>query len=156
MRNLLERMRPLAYFAAPLFSEGELQFNQQVVDKLEEHIDVFLPQRDGGKLTDLLARGVPRAAAYRSIFDRDIEAIRSSDVLIIVLDGRAVDEGAAFELGYAHALGKICVALDTDPRKLFPAGHNPMIEVPLHALFRSVQELETWVSSLVVRPATLE
>lgn len=156
MRNLLERVRPLAYFAAPLFSEGELQFNQQIVNKLEKHIDVFLPQRDGGKLTDLLARGVSRSAAYRSIFDRDVEAIRSSDVLIIVLDGRAVDEGAAFELGFAHALGKVCVALDTDPRKLFPAGHNPMIEVPLQALFRTVHELETWASSLAVRSATFE
>lgn len=156
MFSTLEQMRPLAYYAAPLFSEGELQFNQRVVDGLEKYIDVFLPQRDGGKLTDLLASGVPRAAAYRSIFDRDIESIRSSNVLIIVLDGRAVDEGAAFELGYAHALGKVCVALETDPRRLFPAGHNPMIEVPLHKVFRSVQSLVTWASSLVRRPATLE
>lgn len=155
MLKLLERTRPLAYFAAPLFSEGELQFNQCVVEKLENYIDVFLPQRDGGKLTDLLGCGVPRAAAYRSIFERDTEAIRNSDVLIIVLDGRSVDEGAAFELGYAYALGKICVGLETDPRRLLPAGHNPMIEVPLHRLFRSVQELVNWASALVVKPATL-
>lgn len=144
----LEYSRPFVYFAGPLFSRAELAFNELVVSQLEEHLDVYLPQRDGGKLVDLIAAGVPRDAAYRSIFERDTAAMREAEAIVIVMDGRAVDEGAAFELGYAFALGKVCVGLQTDPRRLLAAGNNPMIEVPLTQLFSSVEELKSWAERL--------
>jgi nucleoside 2-deoxyribosyltransferase len=38
----------LVYFAAPLFSQAERQFNQSLTEKLELiGYQVFLPQRDG-------------------------------------------------------------------------------------------------------------
>lgn len=76
-----------------------------------------------------------------SIFRSDIEAIRTCDALVIVLDGRSVDEGAAFELGYACAIGKSCFGLQTDPRRLLPVGNNPMIVGALDAILPSTQEL---------------
>jgi nucleoside 2-deoxyribosyltransferase len=136
--------RPLIYFAAPLFSEAELAFNVKVAAALERHAQVYLPQRDGGKLVDLVALGVPLDPAYKTIFDRDIEALRESDVLFLLMDGRSIDEGAAFELGFAAALGKACVGLQTDPRRLLPLGNNPMIQVPLTRIFRTVDEASEW------------
>jgi nucleoside 2-deoxyribosyltransferase len=36
------------YFAAPLFSQAEVEFNQNLTDHIEKSgFSVFLPQRDG-------------------------------------------------------------------------------------------------------------
>lgn len=136
--------KPLIYFAAPLFSEAELAFNTQVTAALEEYVDVYLPQRDGGKLVDLIARGVSRSDAYRSIFERDLEALKECDALVLILDGRSIDEGACFELGVAHSSKKTCVGLQTDPRRLLSVGNNPMIECALSVVFSTKSDLATW------------
>lgn len=140
----LERLRPLLYFAAPLFSEAELAYNLEVTAILERHVDVYLPQRDGGKVVDLVAKGVGQDVAFRSIYDRDIQALKDANAMFLLLDGRTVDEGAAFELGYAVALGKHCVGLQTDPRRLMPLGNNPMIQVPLSYILTSKAQVERW------------
>ena len=111
---------------------------------LERWCDVFLPQRDGELIPHLVQRGLSQQQAYQTVFERDTAAIRACDALLINLDGRAVDEGAAFELGYAHALGKCCVGYRTDIRVLLPCGQNPMIVVPLSATFTSIETLESW------------
>jgi hypothetical protein len=51
------RRRLRAYFAAPLFNEMERSFNASLVTLLEQCVDVFLPQRDGGLLLQLVKRG---------------------------------------------------------------------------------------------------
>jgi nucleoside 2-deoxyribosyltransferase len=145
---MFKSIRPLIYFAAPLFSDAELTFNRRVTHELEKYVDVYLPQRDGGKLVDLLEKGVPTERAYSSIFERDIEALNESDVLLIVLDGRTIDEGAVFELGFAFAKGKRCIGLQTDPRRLLPVGNNPMIQCALESVFVSTRDLEAWASDL--------
>lgn len=63
------------------------------------------------------------------------------------MDGRSIDEGASFELGYAFALGKVCVGLKTDNRTLLAIGDNPMIEVALRYICRDEQELFDWLLS---------
>jgi nucleoside 2-deoxyribosyltransferase len=115
---------------------------------LEKWCDVFLPQRDGELVPHLIQRGISKDDAYRIVFDRDIGAIKACDALVINLDGRAVDEGAAFELGLAHALKKSCVGYKTDIRVLLPWGINPMIAAPLSHVFGCVEELERWAKAL--------
>jgi hypothetical protein len=56
-------------------------------------------------------------------------------------------KGLSFELGYAFALGKVCVGIKTDPRMLLPIGDNPMIEVPLRRIFREESDLIDWLAS---------
>lgn len=141
-------MKPTLYFAGPLFSQAELDFNAIVAAQLEKHFHVYLPQRDGGLFADLVGRqkqSVEAASAF--IFRKDVEAIDASDVLLLVLDGRVVDEGASFELGYAYAKGKVCVGLQTDPRRLVPFGNNPMINGPLIQVFSSIEQLLNWAES---------
>lgn len=135
------------YFAAPLFSASEQRFNADVASLLERHFEVFLPQRDGGLLADLIRKGVPPDQAKREIFERDVAAIIASDVVLAVLDGRAVDEGVAVELGMAFAFGKLCWGLKTDFRSLAWFGDNPMVEVPIAKIFKTTDELIDYISS---------
>ena len=53
---------------------------------------------------------------------------------------QAIDEGAAFELGYAFALGKECYGLQTDVRRLLSSGNNPMIEQSCKEIFTSIND----------------
>ena len=151
-------MRPMGqrnklYLAAPLFNDMERRFNAEVADRLQEFFDVFLPQRDGGLMVEMIKDGANPSAAARKVFQIDVGALDWCDVLLIVLDGRAVDEGAAFELGYAYAQGKTCCALQTDVRRLLSFGNNPMIEGAVHELFQSVDELLVWARRFAVEGA---
>ncbi|MDR3543678.1 MAG: nucleoside 2-deoxyribosyltransferase [Desulfosporosinus sp.] len=129
------------YLAAPLFSEAEKNFNVQLKQTLSSHFNVYLPQEDGMLIVDLVKSGVSFSKASQMVFDADIRAINDSDILLIVLDGRTVDEGAAMELGYAFSKGKQCIGYSTDPRCLLPDGQNPMISCCLDTTVHNVQEL---------------
>lgn len=149
MQHHNARIRPKVYLAAPLFSEAERDFNRCVTAELENYVDVYLPQRDGGLMADMIRLGVsPQVAACR-VFRRDVDAIREADYLIAVLDGRAIDEGVAFELGIAFSHAKRSVGLQTDSRRLAPWGNNPMITGALELLFSSVDELTSWIQKEV-------
>jgi nucleoside 2-deoxyribosyltransferase len=124
----------------------ERGFNIDVCTKLEPFIDVFLPQRDGGLLMQKVKEGVSPDLAGRAIFDTDLQAMRHADFLIAVLDGSSIDEGVAFEAGYMFALGKTCVALQTDVRRALPTGNNPMIESSMTQIFQSVPDLVVWAN----------
>ena len=115
------------YFAAPLFSQAEREFNSKAAGVLRENgFDVFLPQDYSGDIA-VPDTDEKRRRLLMQFFAKDIEAIEASDVLLIVLDGRVPDEGACFELGYAYASGKICVGLKTDSRVSEMGTDNAMI-----------------------------
>ena len=140
--------KPRIYLAAPLFSQAERAFNMVLKQELLPYADVWLPQEDGTLLVDMLAQGQSRDKACKEIFRQDLVAIDDATMAVIVLDGRVVDEGAAFELGYAWSRGKRCVALRTDPRQLLAHGNNPMIEQAVERTFTSVSDLVEWVSGI--------
>lgn len=148
-------LRKKLYFAAPLFSVAERLDNDRICRELERWCDVFLPQRDGELVSHLIERGLAKSDAYAVVFNRDLKAIRECDALIIHLDGRTVDEGAAFELGVAYALGKLCVGYHTDSRVLLPYGMNPMISVPLSQVFVCLESLLQWASDFGAAEACL-
>lgn len=132
------------YIAAPLFSESEKRYNEMICGTLSNNFDVYLPQRDGDLLVDLVQKGMTEHRARKTIFTQDIEAINKSDLLLIVLDGRSIDEGACFELGYAYSREVKCFGIQTDPRRLLNGGNNPMIDEALIRIFQSVSELSEW------------
>ncbi len=93
----------LIYLAAPLFSQGEKEFNEKIMTILEgEGFTVFLPQEE----------------CKQDIFDCCIEMIKKSDAVVAVFDGAQVDDGTAFECGYASAQGIPVVGLRTDFRRV--------------------------------------
>jgi nucleoside 2-deoxyribosyltransferase len=136
-------MRKL-YLASPLFSQAELTFNRNIRDILKDYFDVYLPQEDGGLFVKMIEKGTPVELAMRKVFYEDIKALQTCDAFIIILDGRTVDEGAAFELGCAYTMGKPCYGLKTDPRQLLQCGDNPMIHVALKEVFLNVSQLVFW------------
>jgi nucleoside 2-deoxyribosyltransferase len=144
--------RKRIYLAAPLFNERELSFNLAFAQRLEVHFDVFLPQRDGLLLARLLDEGVPIEAAEMLIFERDRSALEHCDLLVAVLDGAHIDEGVAFEIGFANARRAPCVGLQSDVRRALPSGNNPMIGRALSAVFSDVDAL---VAFLETEPATI-
>jgi nucleoside 2-deoxyribosyltransferase len=145
---MLKRRR--AYFAAPLFTPTERDFNERLSRRLSRSFDVFLPQRDGILLVSK-GCGVEQQRSLRSdVFATDVEAIHRADLLFAVLDGRTIDEGVAFELGVAFAQGKPCVGFRSDSRVLIPSGINPMIEHACSVLLSSEIELEEWLQACPV------
>lgn len=135
------------YLAGPLFSEAELTYNRYLKETLCPYFEVYLPQEDGGLMVTMVEDGIPVDAAAQKVFIDDTRAIKECDLLLIVLDGRSIDEGAAFELGFAFALGKQCIGLQTDMRRLLPLGNNPMLSCAISHTFQSVKELLSWAAA---------
>lgn len=144
-------MQKKLYLAAPLFSESERQYNCYLRELLQSYFDVYLPQEDGKLLVNLVRDGMNVDDAENLIFSNDINAIAESDTLLILLDGRTVDEGAAFELGYAYSLGKQCIGLQTGPRRLLPTGNNPMLKCALTHIFESTASLVEWCKKAAIQ-----
>lgn len=136
--------KKFVYVASPLFSASEKEYNRKIWDALKGQFEVFLPQVHGGLMEDQIRQGIPEDVAAARIFDIDVSAIKRCDILLINMDGRSIDEGAAFELGVAYSLGKQCIGLKTDPRRLLVTGDNPMIESALSRIFRDLDELKAW------------
>lgn len=136
------------YIAAPLFNDAERAFNKTLANILGRNLDVYLPQTDGILLQEAIAKGESPEIASERVFQEDIKALRECHALLIVLNGRTIDEGAAFELGVAWSLGKQCVAYKDDPRQLLPVGDNPMIMGAVSRILRNLDDVETWAVSL--------
>lgn len=129
------------YIASPMFSEAELIFNEQLAISLEKiGLDVFLPQRSGYRLIELMET-MSAEDAKMVIFNKDFEAVKNCDIVLIVLDGRTIDEGACVELGFGYATGKLCYGLKTDPRTMINGQINPMITGCLKHTFDSVDSI---------------
>jgi nucleoside 2-deoxyribosyltransferase len=135
------------YLAAPLFNDRERAYNAVLGDMLSAHCDVFLPQRDGLLLVELLARGIPQEVAETQIFERDRVALSECEMLVAILDGAHIDEGVAFEIGFAHARGCLCLGLQSDVRRALPSGNNPMIGRALSSIFARGEDLVAYIRS---------
>ncbi|MGX7349456.1 nucleoside 2-deoxyribosyltransferase [Dolosicoccus paucivorans] len=103
------------YFGGPLFSESELNYNAQLVQKIRERfkgqVDVYLPQEN---------EAINDKSGYASsidIFEGDVAYLDESDLLIALLDGPVVDPGLAAEIGYYYHLDRPILALYSDMRQ---------------------------------------
>lgn len=116
------------YLAAPLFTQAERRFNLDLAAALEtQGHRVYLPQRD----TD--QRPGPDRAAR--VFRADLAALAAAEAVVAVCDGPQVDDGTAWEIGYAYAQGLPVYGLRTDWRTARPDERlNLMIEQSLTAL----------------------
>ena len=124
-------MRWKIYLAAPLFSAAEREFNSRLCAELERMgYSVTLPQRDC-------------TGSREEIFRACLSSIESADAVIAVLEGASCDDGTAFEVGYAFALGKRILGLRTDFRNVGEHGArlNLMLEKACDRLLRSEEEL---------------
>jgi nucleoside 2-deoxyribosyltransferase len=95
------------YFAGPLFTTGERDFNTAVAARLRvAGHEVFLPQDQ-----ELNAYDPAR------IFRNDVDHVDWSTVVVGIMDGSDPDSGTAWEIGYAFAKGTPIILLRTDFRE---------------------------------------
>lgn len=130
------------YWAGPLFSQAELEFNEKAVKKLEdEGFEVYLPQRD-----------TPQELPSYYVFKYDKEGVDWADIVVGVCDGADMDSGTAWEIGYAYGTGKPIIALRTDFRGLecyentLSGKFNLMISQSVNFIVESVEEVITKLS----------
>ena len=106
------------YFAGPLFSAAERDWNAALAAALREagH-EVFLPQEQ--------EPGQDAAG----IFATDVGGIDWADGIVAIMDGADPDSGTCWEVGYAYGTKKAIVLVRTDFRDLAGrAGtYNPMM-----------------------------
>ena len=125
------------YFAAPMFSQADKNFNLEVVKILEDAgYQVFLPQRDG--IEAALLVGKTEEELIKMIFELDAQQVKKADIVFMNIDGRVPDEGAAVELGMAYMLGKRCYGFKTDTHSVEQGmDMNPMISGCMIKLFKN-------------------
>jgi nucleoside 2-deoxyribosyltransferase len=133
-----------AYIAGPLFNEGERFWNGEINSRVSKAgFTTYVPQRDGIKLQ--------HQSDVRKIFEEDRNAVSQADLIVANLDGMDVDAGTAWELGFAHGLGKHVVGVYTDWRLHFKwQTVNLMIQCSVDKLVHSLDELEEHLQDFVV------
>lgn len=138
-----------AYFAGPLFSTGELEYNRLCQKEFERHgIELVLPQDNDLDIDEdmMLSDKAYAEDTARRVADADLRLLDSCDALIINLDGRVPDEGACFELGYAYGRRMGCYGLQTDVRRAEYGINNMMIERALIGrIGSSIEEVVTFI-----------
>lgn len=130
-----------AYIAGPLFNDSERWYVEQV-DKVARDLgyDTFLPHRDGKEL-------LPEVRDINSIFILDRDQVDSSDLVIANLNGVEVDDGSAWEIGYAYAKGKHLIGIHNDMRHHSDNQFvNLMIQCSLNQLVHSLDELKVYLA----------
>jgi nucleoside 2-deoxyribosyltransferase len=132
---------PKVYLAGPLFTDGERAWHGRAKELLAaKGLDVLWPG-------DLLSDAEVAAAGEKApdlIFRACRDALEGCDVVVALLDGTQVDDGTAWEIGYAHAMGKPVYGVRTDMRSAGETRHslvNAMIQGCLAGLSKSVDEI---------------
>ncbi len=113
----------IIYFAGPLFSLAEKEFNRRLADLVSsgmKGVDIILPQDEAKKI-------MAESNSFAKMFDFCVGSIDRADVVIAILDGPDVDSGTSFEIGYAYSKNKPVIGVRTDPRQLEDRGVNLMI-----------------------------
>ncbi len=94
------------YISGPLFTECERNTLEKI-DRLCTSLgfQTALPHRDVGFSTD-----------RKRIFERDLALLDGCDTVVAILNGKDVDSGTAWEIGYAYSKGKKIFGIFDDLR----------------------------------------
>ncbi|HXS35042.1 MAG TPA: nucleoside 2-deoxyribosyltransferase [Solirubrobacterales bacterium] len=123
---------PRCYIASPLgFSEAGRHYYAEVLlpalSQLVEPVDPWALVSDQ-EIAAALDAGTEKEFAAE-IGRRNKEALESCRLLVAVLDGQEIDSGTAAEVGYASALGLVCLGLRTDHRQSGERGATVNLQV---------------------------
>lgn len=111
----MNRKKLKIYFASPLFTDMERDFNKKVVDEIRllfsNSVDIYLPQENDA-INDKSGY-----ADSKMIAIADTKELLDSDLVIAVLDGVTIDAGVASEIGIAYEHGIDIIGMYTDSRQ---------------------------------------
>lgn len=133
------------YFAAPLFTMAEKEFNlrlsKQIALKMNGKISFIMPQEFSVPKDELF---------FESLFHKCIHAIEEADIILAILDGPDSDSGTCVEIGYAHAKNKPVIGIRTDIRISEDRGLNLMVSQLCTQLFFCLDRDMEYLSDQVV------
>jgi nucleoside 2-deoxyribosyltransferase len=98
------------YFAGPLFTVAERDFNTRIAALL----------RDAGHVVWLPQESEQRLMSAKQVFEKDVEGVDWAEVVVANMDGPDPDSGTCWECGYAYRKKPI-ILFRTD----FRAAHEP-------------------------------
>jgi nucleoside 2-deoxyribosyltransferase len=111
------------YFAAPLFSCAERDFNKKLAVLLRDQMFlVHLPQELGDNQSSR------EKAQNKEIFGQNLAALKEADIVVSVIDGADAGSGTSWEMGYAYAKNKKIISPRTDFRSV---GENERVNLML-------------------------
>lgn len=131
------------YLAAPLFTKAEISFNQ----KIYRHIvnlgyKVFLPQEECKNKQD------------KEIYETCLLGLKSSSIVLAILDGADADSGTCWECGYAVAQNIPVIAVRTDFRESGDTkGFNAML---YYSAWTVIENCDNFLEEIVARIRLLE
>ena len=134
-------MPHIIYQAGPLFSEAEQAFHRALSVRLRDagH-EVIWP---GDLLTEKqIDEAGPHAPSL--IFNACRDAIDRCNCVVALIDGTQVDDGTAWEIGYAYAKGLPIYGLRTDFRQAGDTKYNyanSMIQGCMTGFARSIDDI---------------
>jgi nucleoside 2-deoxyribosyltransferase len=100
------------YFAGPLFTQAEWQWNAKLAAELRVRgVEVLLPQETAAPMLN----GTEKLDAGK-LFRTNIEDIEKAAVVLAVFDQADPDSGTCWECGYAFKAGYPIIGLRTDIR----------------------------------------
>ncbi|MEM5797713.1 MAG: nucleoside 2-deoxyribosyltransferase [Candidatus Aenigmatarchaeota archaeon] len=134
-------MAKTIFVAGPLFSEGEIWFDKQIVALIEKlGFRALWSWRDE---KELIKKGELSGKDWTyKIYALNKEFLDKSDIVVAVLDGSDVDSGTAWEIGYSIAKGKKVIGIKTDGRL---HGKDQIVNLMIQEsvkIVRSLEELE--------------
>ncbi len=120
------------YLASPFFNDQELKYYNLVLDILQKkELEVYAPL-----LNQINRDNLSRQQWANITFNNDINAIKDSDVVVMLFYGAYSDSGTAWECGYCYGLSKKVIAVH-----LHEDNSNCMINCSCHANLNGLQQL---------------
>jgi nucleoside 2-deoxyribosyltransferase len=145
------------YFAGPLFTQAEWQWNAALAAALRARgYEILLPQE---RARAMISGDEPFAAD--TLFRANVDGIMQADCVVAILDGADADSGTSWEVGYAHAIRRRVIGIRTDIRHggddpgasvnlMLSSSCSPLIAVPKHK-----RDDVGWVADQVVAAVNL-
>ncbi|MFM2105334.1 MAG: hypothetical protein RL338_366 [Chloroflexota bacterium] len=136
------------YFAGPLFTSAEREWNERLRDRLvAAGHEVFLPQEQEFDAT-----------TPQQTFESDVRHVDWSEALVAIMDGEDPDSGTCWEVGYAYAKGKPIVMIRTDFRSWGEPGDPYNLMLTRSATLRyelPIADMETVAATVLGALASL-
>lgn len=131
------RKRYDLYFAGPLFTMAETNFNNEVISALRElGLAVCNPMEIADEIIGESLSNNKTGSWQPLVRQENLKAITQSKCVVAVIDGPTVDDGTAYECGYAAALNIPVIGLRTDFRT---AGNEGIVNLMIGEGVRMVE-----------------
>jgi nucleoside 2-deoxyribosyltransferase len=142
------------YLAGPLFTDAERAWLLAAKGQLQQNGWLVTWPGELLNAREIAAAG---SGAPGMIFSACLETLETCEIVVALLDGAQVDDGTAWEIGYAFARGTPVYGVRTDSRHAGETAYsqtNAMIEGCLSGFARSLRELLVQIGEFRTRTST--